>query len=97
MNTQDAVVSTPVATEEKTSIGTKAKAVAKSIGIGFAKGVVQGVIVAAVTVTARSILERGANLTSEERLAFADRTRAMSPGLHDVDMAAMIRKDRDER
>ena len=46
---------------------------------------------------ARSILERGANLTSEERLAFADRTRAMSPGLHDVDMVAMIRKDRDER
>ena len=46
---------------------------------------------------ARSILERGAILTSEERLALADRTRAMSPALHDIDMVAMIRQDRDER
>lgn len=46
---------------------------------------------------ARDILERNAILTSEERLALADRTRAMSPGLHDIDMVAMIRQDRDER
>ena len=46
---------------------------------------------------ARSILERGVILTSEERLALADQTRARSPALHDVDMVAMIRQDRDER
>jgi plasmid stability protein len=46
---------------------------------------------------ARDILARGAALTPDERLALADRTRAMSPGLHDVDMVAMIREDRDSR
>jgi plasmid stability protein len=46
---------------------------------------------------ARNILERGAHLTSQERLALADRTRAKSPVLHDVDMVAMIRENRDER
>lgn len=46
---------------------------------------------------ARDILQRGAALTAVERLALADRTRAMSPGLHDVDLVAMIREDRDSR
>ena len=46
---------------------------------------------------ARDILARGAVLTTEERLALADRTRASSPDLHDLDMVAMIRQDRDRR
>ncbi len=46
---------------------------------------------------AREIIERGSVLTAEERLALADRTRAMSPNLHDVDIVAMIREDRDSR
>ncbi|HUF44016.1 MAG TPA: hypothetical protein VMN43_01625 [Aestuariivirgaceae bacterium] len=46
---------------------------------------------------ARNILESGADLSSDERLALADRIRAMSPGLHDIDMVAMIRQDRDDR
>lgn len=46
---------------------------------------------------AREVLQRGAALTADERLALADRTRAMSPGLHDVDLVAMIREDRDSR
>ena len=46
---------------------------------------------------ARDILERGSVLMTEERLALADQTRAMSPGLHDIDIVAMIRQDRDER
>lgn len=46
---------------------------------------------------ARHILERGVILTPAERLALADRTRAKSPALHDIDMVAMIREDREER
>ena len=46
---------------------------------------------------AREILARGAHLTPDERLALADRIRAKSPGLHEVDMVAMIREDRDSR
>jgi len=46
---------------------------------------------------AREVLQRGAALTTEERLALADRTRAMSPNLHDIDIVAMIREDRDSR
>jgi plasmid stability protein len=46
---------------------------------------------------AREVLKRGAALTADERLALADLTRAMSPGLHDVDLVAMIREDRDSR
>jgi plasmid stability protein len=46
---------------------------------------------------AREVLQRGAALKADERLALADRTRAMSPGLHDVDLVAMIREDRDNR
>ncbi|HUE46371.1 MAG TPA: hypothetical protein VMO81_08985 [Aestuariivirgaceae bacterium] len=36
-------------------------------------------------------------MTSEERLTLADRIRAMSPCLHDVDLVAMIREERDSR
>ena len=46
---------------------------------------------------ARHILQRNAILTSGERLALADRVRRKSPKLHDVDVAAMIRQDRDDR
>lgn len=46
---------------------------------------------------ARQILQHGADLTAAERLALADRTRAMSPNLHDIDIVAMIREDRDSR
>jgi plasmid stability protein len=46
---------------------------------------------------ARDILVRGAHLSPDERLALADRIRAESPGLHDVDVVAMIREDRDSR
>jgi plasmid stability protein len=46
---------------------------------------------------AREILRHGATLTAEERLALADRIRAMSPSLHDIDVVAMIREDRDSR
>lgn len=46
---------------------------------------------------ARDILRRGAVLSTDERLALADRTQAMSPGLHDIDIVAMIREDRDRR
>jgi plasmid stability protein len=46
---------------------------------------------------ARHVLQRGAALTTEESLALADQTRAMSPNLHDIDIVAMIREDRDSR
>lgn len=46
---------------------------------------------------AREIIQHGAALTAEERLAVADRIRAMSPSLHDIDLVAMIREDRDSR
>ena len=46
---------------------------------------------------AREILQHGASLTAEERLALADRIRAMSPSLHDIDLVAMFREDRDSR
>lgn len=46
---------------------------------------------------ARDIIARGAILSPDERLALADRVRARSPALHDIDMAAIIRQDRDNR
>ena len=46
---------------------------------------------------ARNILTRWAHLTPDERLALADRIRAESPRLRDVDVVAMIREDRDSR
>lgn len=46
---------------------------------------------------AREILQHGASLTAEERLALADRIRAMSPSLHDIDLVGMVREDRDSR
>lgn len=44
-----------------------------------------------------SHLDNQPALTAEERLTLADRIRAMSPCLHDVDLVAMIREDRDSR
>lgn len=46
---------------------------------------------------ARDLLAAGAQFTPQERLAVVDRIRAMSPKLHDVDVVAMIREDRDRR
>jgi hypothetical protein len=45
----------------------------------------------------RDIPARGAHLSTDERLALADRIRAESPDLRDVDVVAMIREDRDSR
>jgi hypothetical protein len=50
-----------------------------------------------VNQVARHILERGAQLTTADRLALADRIRSQSPNLHHVDVVGMIREDRDER
>lgn len=46
---------------------------------------------------ARDLIVEGAILSPDERLAIADRVRARSPALHDIDMAAIIRQDRDHR
>lgn len=46
---------------------------------------------------ARDILDRGAILTPRERLAIADRIRAMTPPGPPIDVVALIREDRDTR
>ena len=46
---------------------------------------------------ARENLDRSAHLSPDERLSLADRIRAKSPPLHDVDVVAMIREDRESR
>lgn len=46
---------------------------------------------------ARRVLVAHANLTPVERLAIADQIRAAGPSLHDTDVVAMIRQDRDAR
>lgn len=46
---------------------------------------------------ARDILDRGAVLTPQERLAIADRIRAMTPPGPPIDVVALIREDRDTR
>jgi antitoxin FitA len=45
----------------------------------------------------RNILKRAAELTSEEKLALADRIAAMTPRPLDTDSADLIREDRDSR
>lgn len=46
---------------------------------------------------AKTIIEHGAHLTIAERLALADKVRSESPKLHDLDIVALIREDRDTR
>lgn len=46
---------------------------------------------------AREILSRAAPLTPAEKLAIADRIRAMTPRHLDTDSADLIREDRDTR
>ncbi len=43
----------------------------------------------------RAILSGAARLNAEERLALADRIRAMTPGRHQTDSTTLIREDRD--
>ncbi len=46
---------------------------------------------------AKKIIEQGAHLTIADRLAIADKIRSESPKLHDIDVVALIREDRDTR
>ncbi len=45
----------------------------------------------------REILKRAAELSSEEKLALADRIAALTPRPLETDSAEMIREDRDSR